>query len=212
MTPPFLALAVDADRDEPPRRLALVRDDDVPFAIVRVGVAAGTAMVRAGLRAFLERDEDVTVAGEAATAGEALALALRMGRGVMVLDVGLAGLNCVATIQRIRAHGGIAVLVLCDSGADERVDAALRAGAQGIVLRDAGPADIVRAVRLLGRSTGAASDRFTRTATSEFARYHTHCRPTVVEIGHGSAHANRGPAADDPGDRSDARFTPGRCA
>jgi DNA-binding NarL/FixJ family response regulator len=211
MTPPFLALAADADRDEPPRRLALVRDDHVP-AVVRVGLAAGAAMVRAGLRAFLEPEEHLTVAGEAATGDEALALALRMGHGVMLLDVGLAGLNCVETTRRIRAQGGIVVLVVCDSGADERVDAALRAGAQGIVLRDAAPAEVVRAVSLLARSTGAAPRRFARTATSEFARYHTHCRPTVVELGQGSAHAKRGPAGDDPGRDLDTRFTPGRCA
>jgi hypothetical protein len=44
MTPPFMALAVDADRDEPPRRLALVRDDHDPSATVCVALAAGTPM------------------------------------------------------------------------------------------------------------------------------------------------------------------------
>ena len=212
MTPPFMALALDADRDGPPRRLALVRDDHDPSATVCVALAAGTPMVRAGLRAFLEQETGMTVAGEAATGGEALALALRMGRGVMLLDAALPGLNCVETTRRIRAKGGIAVLVLCDSGTDERVDAALRAGAQGIVLKDAAPAEVVRAVNVLARTTGAAPERFTRTATSEFARYHAHCRPTVVEVGQGSAHGGRGSAGDDPGHDVYERFTPGRCA
>jgi DNA-binding NarL/FixJ family response regulator len=125
----------------------------------RVAVAHGRWLVRAGVRRLLESEAHIAVVGEAATGEEALYLVRRERPDVIVVDTRLPGLDCVETTRRALAEPGVAVVVLTSSETDERVLAAMRAGASGVVLEDRGPGDLVRAVTLIARGLRAGPRR-----------------------------------------------------
>ena len=124
---------------------------DQPAAgTIRVAIAHGQRLVRAGLRVLLEREAGIAVVAEAATGDEAVALAARLAPHVVLVDVHLPGLDCVQTTRQMLAGPAMSVMILTESETDARVLATLRAGAAGLLLEDREPAELVRAVRLLG--------------------------------------------------------------
>src|SRR3954454_13187117 len=106
---------------------------------VRVLVADGQALVRAGFRALLEAGGQIGVVGEASTGEEAVALARRLRPDVVLIDATLPGLNCVEATGRMLADPGVAVMLLTATELDERIFATLRAGARGLLLKDTEP-------------------------------------------------------------------------
>src|SRR4051794_3058004 len=118
---------------------------------IRVLIADGQALVRAGLRVLLEGDARITVVGEAATGEEAVAEARRVGPDVVLIDAMLPGLSCVEATALMSAESGAHVMLLTASESDERIFAALRAGARGLLLKDTEPTKLVRAVDALAR-------------------------------------------------------------
>jgi DNA-binding NarL/FixJ family response regulator len=127
----------------------------------RVVLADGEALVRAGLLALLEGDGTVTVVGEAASGEETLALAGSLSPDVVLIDVGLPGLDSVEVTRRLLADSGVPVMLLTTSETDDRIFAALRAGASGLVLKDADPDELLRAVEVLARGDALLSPRLT---------------------------------------------------
>jgi DNA-binding NarL/FixJ family response regulator len=152
---------------------------------IRVAVAHGQRLVRAGLRAMLERDGEIAVV-EAASGEEAVAIARRLRPDVVLMDVHLPGLGCVEATRRILAGPRVAVMVLTASETDARVFATLRAGAAGLLLEDGDPAALVGAVTRLGRGGRL---RTTRPRRKQSAREVPMLTPKVTEITRGSAHA-----------------------
>jgi DNA-binding NarL/FixJ family response regulator len=136
---------------------------------VRVVVADGHALVRAGLRALLEADGRVTVVGEAGTGDEAVALARRSAPDVALIDGRLPGLDSVEATARISAESGSAVLLLLAHEEDEFLLAALRAGATGALVKDSPPAELVRGVEVVARGEALLSPPITRRLIAEFA-------------------------------------------
>ena len=135
----------------------------------RVILADGEALLRAGLRALLEEDGTVTVVGEAATGEETLELADQLDPDVVLIDAGLPGLDSVETTRCLLADSEVSVMLLTTSETDERAYAALRAGASGVVLKDAEPGDLLKAVAVLARGDALLSPRFTRRLIADFA-------------------------------------------
>jgi DNA-binding NarL/FixJ family response regulator len=136
---------------------------------VRVLVADGQALVRAGFRALLEADGQISVVGEASTGEEAVGLAGRLRPDVVLIDVALPGLDCVEATGRMLADPGIAVMVLTATEQDDRIFATLRAGARGMLLKDTQPADLVGAIELLARGDTLLSPSITRRLIAELA-------------------------------------------
>ena len=136
---------------------------------VRVLIADGEAVVRAGFRALLERNDGIVVVGEAATGDEAVALADRTEPGVVLIDAGLPGLGSVEATARMLSQSVVAVMLLTASEGDERIFAALRAGASGMLLKDTEPQELVYAVQALARGEALLSSGFTRRLIAEFA-------------------------------------------
>jgi DNA-binding NarL/FixJ family response regulator len=136
---------------------------------VRVLIADGHALVRAGLRALLESGGRVSVVGEASTGEQAVAEACRLLPDVVLLDATLPGLNCVEATGRMLADPGIAVMLLTATEQDERIFATLRAGARGLLLKDTEPAELVRAIELLARGDALLSPSLTRRLIAELA-------------------------------------------
>jgi DNA-binding NarL/FixJ family response regulator len=115
-------------------------------------VAAGQALVRAGYRAVLERNEAIEVVAEAASGQRVLELISATLPDIALLNVELSGLDVVATTAAIvsrPAFDGVAVMVIAFDETDERVLGAVRAGAVGALSNDAGPVDLIRALELL---------------------------------------------------------------
>ena len=136
---------------------------------VRVLIADGQALVRAGFRSLLESGGRIIVVGEASTGEEAVAEARRLRPDVVLLDAMLPGLNCVEATGRILADPGIAVMLLTGTEQDERLFATLRAGARGLLLKDTEPAEFVRAIELLARGDALLSPSLTRRLIAELA-------------------------------------------
>jgi DNA-binding NarL/FixJ family response regulator len=118
---------------------------------VRVLVVDDHAVVREGLRHVLTAAEGFSVVGEAANATEALGLAETVRPDVVLLDLtmpGMSGLEAAAELRR-RASG-VRILVLSMHEQDEYVLEAVRGGANGYILKDAGPAELRAAIRAVG--------------------------------------------------------------
>lgn len=117
-------------------------------APLRVLLADDHAIVRKGIREFLEEDGEVAVVAEAAGGAEAVRLAGELRPAVAVLDVQMPGVNGIEATRQIKAaYPEIRVLILTAYDEDPYVFALLRAGADGYVLKNADPDDLVRAVK-----------------------------------------------------------------
>lgn len=137
---------------------------------VRVLVAAGQALVRAGYRALLDAETGIAVAGEATTGDEAVALARQTGPDVVLIDAQLPGLDPVETTRQIALLPRARVMILTSSaGDDDNVFAVLRAGASGFLVKDSEPAELVEAVRVVARGDAALSPSVTRRLIARFA-------------------------------------------
>jgi two-component system, NarL family, response regulator LiaR len=117
-------------------------------APIRVLIADDHAVVRQGLRTFLELQEEVEVVGDASDGGEALDLARSRRPDVVLMDLVMPGLDGVEATRRIvRELPGVHVLALTSFLDDDRVLPVVRAGATGYLLKDVQPAELVRAIR-----------------------------------------------------------------
>ncbi|MFZ2173591.1 MAG: response regulator transcription factor [Rhodococcus sp. (in: high G+C Gram-positive bacteria)] len=122
-------------------------------AVVRMVLVDDHAMLRQGLRSVLEREEDLTVVGEAASQAEAEAVVRAVEPDVVVLDLKLSsssdydGLTLCAKLSA--AHDGIGLLVLTTFLNDELVVRAVHAGARGYVVKDVDTTELVRAIRAI---------------------------------------------------------------
>jgi DNA-binding NarL/FixJ family response regulator len=116
-----------------------------------VGIVAGRALVRAGLRALLEQDQRVAVVGDAGTMEDAVALARTLSAGVMLVDLTSEGLDGVAVTRDIVRRSAARVLLLTASERDERLMAAVLAGAGGVVIEAVPLHELVRAVHAVAR-------------------------------------------------------------
>ena len=123
---------------------------------VTVVVADDHPVVRRGVRALLETAPDLRVVGEAADGLEAVALVARLRPGILVVDLMLPGIDGLEVTRRVRQLGPPTRVVVLSMYDDEPyVREALRLGAGGYVLKEAGDAELVAAVRAV-----AAGQRF----------------------------------------------------
>ena len=115
---------------------------------IRVLIADDHAVVRQGLRTFLELQDEIEVVGEAADGVEALELVERTEPDVALLDLVMPRLGGLEAIRRIREVApATRVLVLTSFADDDTVLPAVRAGAAGYLLKDVQPPELVGAIR-----------------------------------------------------------------
>jgi DNA-binding NarL/FixJ family response regulator len=153
-------------------RRARNRAAEDSFPAVRVLLADGEKLVRAGLRELLEEGGGIAVAGEAASGREAVALAARIRPDVVLMNVRLPGLDGVEATRRIIADpelSEVEVLLLGEEERDEDLFVAVRAGASGFLTMDTEPAELLRAVRALAGGEVELSPSVTRRLIDEFA-------------------------------------------
>jgi NarL family two-component system response regulator LiaR len=116
---------------------------------IRVLVVDDHAVVREGLRAFLELQDGIAVAGEAADGEEAIEAAVRLAPDVILMDLVMPRRDGVSAMRALRERAPAARVIVLTSYHDEDVLLpALRAGAAGYLLKNAPPQEVARAVRV----------------------------------------------------------------
>ena len=141
--------------------------------MIRVVLVDDQAVVRAGFRVLLEEHGDIAVVGEAAGGREAVAVVARERPDVVCMDLRMPagdGLTATRQIVASRQDGSPAVLVVTTFDLDADVFGALEAGADGFILKDCEPEELVDAVRRLAAGYGLVDHTVTRRVIAEFAR------------------------------------------
>jgi DNA-binding NarL/FixJ family response regulator len=119
---------------------------------VRVVVADDHPVVRDGLRALIDASAGIELVGEATNGDEAVEMARRLRPDVVLMDLAMPGRNGIEATREIASDvAAPAVLILTMFADDESIFAAMRAGARGYLLKDAGHDEMRRAIAGVGR-------------------------------------------------------------
>jgi DNA-binding NarL/FixJ family response regulator len=156
--------------------------------VIKVAVADDQALVRAGFRALLEAEPEMTVVGEAADGESVLALVRETRPDVVLMDIRMPGVDGLQATRRIAEDPDLAstrVLVLTTFELDEYVFEALRVGASGFLVKDTEPGDLVKAVRAVAAGDALLSPSVTRRLIEHVAvaaKPLPHERPDVARL------------------------------
>ncbi|MEU1720745.1 BTAD domain-containing putative transcriptional regulator [Nonomuraea sp. NPDC005692] len=138
--------------------------------VLRVLVADDQALVRAGLRAMLDSEDGVALAGEAANGEEAIAGVRAHRPDVVLLDIQMPHLDGLAAARRILAgERPPKVVMMTTFGSDENLYAALRAGVSGFVLKTSAPEQFLAAIRAAAAGDALIDPAVTTRLISAFA-------------------------------------------
>lgn len=150
--------------------------------VIRVVLADDHAVVRKGIREFLEDEGDIAVVAEAPDGDSALALIHEHGPDVAVLDIQMPGPNGIEVTRSLRAAGSpVAILILTAYDDDPYVMAGIQAGANGYVLKSAAPDEIVRAVRAVHEGQSAVDPAVAAKLMAYVSGQHKPPPPEMVE-------------------------------
>ncbi|MBI2977213.1 MAG: response regulator transcription factor [Chloroflexi bacterium] len=128
-------------------------------------------VVRLGLRALIDRHPDMEVVAEAGTAADAVAKTMAHQPDVVVLDIRLPGASGIDACREITENlPHTKVIVLTSYAEDDVLFAAIRAGAAGYVLKQAGGQDLIRAIETVGRGDALLDPAMTERVFAEVRR------------------------------------------
>ena len=120
----------------------------MPVSPIRVLLVDDHAMVRRGMRDFLELHADIEIVGEAADGAEAIDQASALRPDIVVMDLMMPGVDGIEATARIRAElPDVQVIALTSFVEEARVVAAIEAGAAGFLLKDAEADELAAAIR-----------------------------------------------------------------
>lgn len=149
--------------------------------MIDVLIADDQALVRAGFRALVDAQDDMTVVGEAADGPTAVQLCRQHRPAVVLMDIrmpGGDGLSATAEIAADESLIGTRVLVLTTFSLDEYVFEALRSGASGFLLKDTDPGRLLDGIRVVAGGDALLAPEITRRLIEEYAARAK--RPTPV--------------------------------
>ncbi len=139
--------------------------------MIKVLLADDQELIRSGFRLILQLEDDFEVVGEAADGREAVALAVATSPDVVLMDIRMPGLDGVEATRAILSGGSSTrVVMLTTFDLDEYVVRAIRAGASGFLLKDAPPAQLVEAIRVVAAGEALLAPSVTRRLLERFAR------------------------------------------
>lgn len=134
---------------------ANLRESIIEDTRSRLVVVEDHAILREGLRALLELEPDLAIAGEASNGIDAVPVVESLKPAMLITDIALprrSGIELIGCLRQMRLD--LKILVLTAHSSEEYIRAALNAGADGYVLKDASRADLLQAIRaVLGGQT-----------------------------------------------------------
>ncbi|MGD8625401.1 MAG: response regulator transcription factor [Anaerolineae bacterium] len=137
---------------------------------IRVLVIDDHAIVRKGICALLATESDIEVVGEAKNGREAVAMAKKLRPDVILMDLVMPELDGLEATRRIlAAQPEIRVLVLTSFTGDDKVFPAIRAGAQGYLLKDSSPQELIQAIHQVYRGESSLDPSVARRVLQEFS-------------------------------------------
>lgn len=115
---------------------------------IKILVVDDHPLMREALQGLIETEPDLKVIGQASNGESAVEMAARMQPDVVVMDIIMPGIDGIeATRQIIKTCPGVHVLILTSSNDDTHVVAAMRAGAEGFLIKDAGRKEVIQGIR-----------------------------------------------------------------
>jgi DNA-binding NarL/FixJ family response regulator len=115
--------------------------------VIRVLVVDDDALVRVGLSMVLGAGEDIDVVGEAADGAAAVEAVRALRPDVVLMDIRMPVMDGLAAIEALRGEPSVSIIVLTTFDTDEHILRALRLGANGFLLKDTAPMEILHAIR-----------------------------------------------------------------
>jgi NarL family two-component system response regulator LiaR len=139
-------------------------------APITVLIVDDHAVVRSGIRGFLEAQPDLQVLGEAASGAEGVKLAAELVPDVVLMDLAMPEMDGVEATRRIRdASPRTQVVVLTSFHDDAHIFPAIRAGALSYLLKDINPEELARTVRLAAQGEAVLNPRVASRMVKELA-------------------------------------------
>jgi len=135
---------------------------------IRVVVADDQALLLAGLAGIIDSAPDITVVGQAGDGLQAVRLARSRAPDVIVMDIRMPEMDGLEATRLIAEADHAKVLILTTFDLDEYVYAAIRGGASGFLLKDAPPADLLAAIRVIAAGDALLAPSITRRLLREF--------------------------------------------
>ncbi|MBZ5594305.1 MAG: response regulator transcription factor [Acidobacteriia bacterium] len=127
--------------------------------------------MRDGIRALLDRSGEFTVAGEAESGAEAIQICTETPPDVVLMDIGLPGLNGVdATTELLRHCPNVKVIILSMYDDEDSVVSSIRAGARGYVVKRASSGELLDALRAVARGGSYLSPNISERLLSRIRR------------------------------------------
>jgi NarL family two-component system response regulator LiaR len=149
---------------------------------IKVLIVDDHQIVRQGLRTFLDLQDDIAVAGEAADGVAAVEQAQRLQPDVILMDLVMPGQNGIAATQQIKALGLSArVIALTSFTEDDKVFPAIQAGASSYLLKDVAPDALAEAIRAVHRGEARLHPDIARKLMEQVARQAGAPREAQVE-------------------------------
>ncbi len=146
-------------------------NDEATVEPITILLADDHTLVREGTREVLERYPDLEVVGEAADGEEAVRLACQLQPDIVLMDIGMPGVNGIEATRRIKARcPQVAVLVLTAYDDDQYVFAILQAGAAGYLLKSARGSELVEAVRAVSSGESVLHPAIARKVVGRLAQ------------------------------------------
>ena len=141
------------------------------MAKIRVMVVDDHEVVRTGLRAILEPEDDLEVVGEAGSAREAIEKVPQLEPNVVLMDVRMEEMNGIEACRLITsAHPAVDVLMLTSFGEEEAVMSAILAGASGYLLKNVGRSDLIKAIRSVAEGQNLLDPSVTKKVLDRLAQ------------------------------------------
>ncbi|MBM0229118.1 MULTISPECIES: response regulator transcription factor [Micromonospora] len=145
-------------------------------APIKVLLADDEGLVRSGFKVLLDLEDDITVVGEATNGAEAVERARAIRPDVVLMDIRMPKVDGIQATSQIAKTSGlqqVRVLILTTYETDAYVFEALQAGASGFLLKDAGPAELLHAVRVVAAGDALLAPRITRRLIAQFTAQRT---------------------------------------
>jgi DNA-binding NarL/FixJ family response regulator len=138
---------------------------------IRLLIADDQELVRTGFRVILNAEPDLDVVGEAKDGREAIDAVRSLGPDVVLMDIRMPNLDGIEATRRIAAEeSSPRILILTTFDLDEYVYDALRAGASGFLLKDAGADELIHAIRVVAAGEALLAPSITRRLIEDYAR------------------------------------------